>query len=244
MKKLLAIMMLMACAAIFAGNPRQIYVGVADAGGTPYDFSAAPYDNITFQGWITARPLEMQHELILGAYYETFGAGVSAVSLNVGDFATPWIANDVLNVKIKDEVNLLEETFTMTLDNSGDPILVGLDDWLGAGVSTIAPLTPILMNSPSSIGSEMVPAVTTLHQNYPNPFNPTTTIKFDLASNSNVKLNVYNYNGQLLKSLVNGTMNAGFHAVNFDASSLSAGVYYYTLEAGNSVMSNKMILVK
>jgi flagellar hook assembly protein FlgD len=90
----------------------------------------------------------------------------------------------------------------------------------------------------------MVPAETKLHQNYPNPFNPTTTIKFDLNSDSVVKLNVYNYNGQLVRSLVDGSMNAGLHTVEFDASDLCAGVYYYTMEAGNSLMANKMVLVK
>jgi len=122
--------------------------------------------------------------------------------------------------------------------------MVGLDTWLGAGVSNWAPANAIMIDSPSSIEGSNVPVTTALYQNYPNPFNPTTAIRFDLAAAGNVKLNVYNYNGQLLQSLVNGTMNAGVHSVNFDASSLSAGVYYYTLEAGNSIMSNKMILVK
>ena len=245
MKRFLAIIMLLASLTVYAaGLPRTVYVGVADATGTAYDFSAAPYDNITFRCLIEARPLDVLHEGTLSTMYETFGMGVSAVSANISDFAGVWAAGEVLNIKIKDEVNLLEETWTFTLDNSTDPILAGLDDWLGAGVSTTTPASPILINSPSSIEGEMVPAVTTLHQNYPNPFNPTTTIKFDLASNSNVKLNVYNYNGQLVKSLVNGTMNAGFHAVNFDASSLSAGVYYYTMEAAGKSMTQKMVLVK
>ena len=83
-----------------------------------------------------------------------------------------------------------------------------------------------------------------LYEVITNPFNPTTTIKFDLSSDSVVKLNVYNYNGQLVKSLVDGSMKAGFHTVNFDASNLCAGVYYYTMETANKSMTQKMVLVK
>jgi len=89
-----------------------------------------------------------------------------------------------------------------------------------------------------------LPTETKLYQNYPNPFNPTTAIKFDLATAGNVRLNVYNYNGQLVRSLVDGQMDAGYHSVNFDASSLSAGVYYYTMETAEKAMTQKMVLVK
>ncbi|MBN2788902.1 MAG: T9SS type A sorting domain-containing protein, partial [Candidatus Delongbacteria bacterium] len=95
----------------------------------------------------------------------------------------------------------------------------------------------------SSIDGNM-PLETKLEQNYPNPFNPTTAINFSLATAGNVQMNVYNFSGQLVNSLVDGQMSAGYHTVNFDASNLSAGVYYYTLEADNKVMTNKMVLVK
>ncbi|NOR45095.1 MAG: T9SS type A sorting domain-containing protein, partial [Candidatus Delongbacteria bacterium] len=101
----------------------------------------------------------------------------------------------------------------------------------------------IAIDHESSIDGNM-PLETSLEQNYPNPFNPTTTINFSIVEAGNVAMNVYNFSGQLVSSLVNGTMSAGFHTVNFDASNLSAGVYYYTLEADNMTMSNKMILVK
>ncbi|MBN2857846.1 MAG: T9SS type A sorting domain-containing protein, partial [Candidatus Delongbacteria bacterium] len=120
----------------------------------------------------------------------------------------------------------------------GGGVLLGYEDYTGING------LPVQLSTPSSIEGNNVPAETKLHQNYPNPFNPNTTIKFDLASNSNVRLSVYNYNGQMVQSLVDGQMNAGVHTVNFDASNLCAGVYFYALEANNSVFTNKMILVK
>jgi hypothetical protein len=223
------------------GLGRQIFFGVADKDGNTYDFSSAPYDGVTMLAWIRARPAETQTTELTD-----FGAGmtISIGYYDVGAFATPWLPGDVLVTRFEDTVAGLAKEYEYILDNSTDPIAVGVDTMLGAGSSTVATTTPLLLDIPSSIEDGVVPAETKLHQNYPNPFNPTTTIKFDLASNSVVKLNVYNYNGQLVKSLVNGQMNAGYHSVNFDASSLSAGVYYYTMVSANKTMTQKMVLVK
>ena len=83
-----------------------------------------------------------------------------------------------------------------------------------------------------------------LFQNYPNPFNPTTEIKFALPTASDVKLNVYNINGQLVSELVNGVVNAGMHSVNFNASNFNSGMYFYMLEANGISITKKMILTK
>jgi hypothetical protein len=92
--------------------------------------------------------------------------------------------------------------------------------------------------------ADEIPKSFTLYQNYPNPFNPTTTIKFALPANSRVKINVYNFLGQLVESLVDKEMGPGYHEVNFDASKLSSGVYLYQLQAGENVSVKKMILLK
>ncbi|MBN2834178.1 MAG: T9SS type A sorting domain-containing protein [Candidatus Delongbacteria bacterium] len=89
-----------------------------------------------------------------------------------------------------------------------------------------------------------LPTEIKLHQNYPNPFNPTTEIKFTLPTASDVKLNVYNINGQIVSELVNGSKEAGLHTVNFDASNYNSGMYFYTLEANGMSITKKMILTK
>ncbi len=83
-----------------------------------------------------------------------------------------------------------------------------------------------------------------LKQNYPNPFNPTTNIKYNIPVASNVKLAVYNVVGEEVAVLVNGFVQEGFYEVTFNASSLPSGVYFYKLQSGNLVQTNKMMLLK
>jgi hypothetical protein len=83
-----------------------------------------------------------------------------------------------------------------------------------------------------------------LNQNYPNPFNPNTVISYSLPSSSNVKLNVYNTLGQVVKTLDSGYKKAGSYSINFNASDLSSGIYFYKLEAGQFSQIKKMILIK
>jgi len=88
------------------------------------------------------------------------------------------------------------------------------------------------------------PMLVELNQNYPNPFNPSTVISYSLPSSMQVKLNIYNALGQIVKAPVNTTMQAGVHSYTFDASKLASGMYMYTLEANGQVQTKKMLLVK
>lgn len=88
------------------------------------------------------------------------------------------------------------------------------------------------------------PSVFSLSQNYPNPFNPATSIAYQLPVNSFVTLKIYDVLGKEVTTLVNEQKPAGKYKVQFDASELGSGVYFYTLSAGNFVQSRKMILLK
>jgi len=89
-----------------------------------------------------------------------------------------------------------------------------------------------------------IPTKYNLFQNYPNPFNPSTEIKYDILNAGLVKLKVYDQAGKEVYTLVNGMKNPGSYSITFDASSLSSGVYYYTLETAGNTFTKKMILVK
>ncbi|MBI5808583.1 MAG: putative Ig domain-containing protein [Ignavibacteriales bacterium] len=96
----------------------------------------------------------------------------------------------------------------------------------------------------TKVEGEEVPVSFELYQNYPNPFNPTTSIKFALPKESQVKLSVYTILGQEVATLVNSVMSAGYHTVNFDASNLPSGMYIYKIDAGSFSQIKKMLLMK
>ncbi|MBI9073747.1 MAG: T9SS type A sorting domain-containing protein [Melioribacteraceae bacterium] len=79
---------------------------------------------------------------------------------------------------------------------------------------------------------------------YPNPFNPVTNIQFKIADTKHVKIKVYNQLGQLVEELTNKVYSQGTHRVTFNAKNLSSGVYYYTIEAGSEMRTNKILLIK
>jgi hypothetical protein len=89
-----------------------------------------------------------------------------------------------------------------------------------------------------------MPASFMLNQNYPNPFNPETTISFALPNTSEVNIRVYNSLGQLVTTLVQGRMEAGMHQVQFNASELASGMYFYQMQAGSFQETRKMVLMK
>ncbi len=83
-----------------------------------------------------------------------------------------------------------------------------------------------------------------LRQNYPNPFNPSTKIEFTLTETAMTRLQVFDLSGALVGTLVNGLQDHGTHTVNFDASGLPSGVYYYRLQSGNQFETRKMVLLR
>ena len=84
----------------------------------------------------------------------------------------------------------------------------------------------------------------TLYQNYPNPFNPSTVIRYHLPTTSYVELKVYDVLGSEVVNLISEEQHSGMYEVEFNATGLPSGFYFYQLKAGDFVQTNKMILMK
>jgi len=100
------------------------------------------------------------------------------------------------------------------------------------------------------VDNDIVPTTNIVMYNYPNPFNPTTTISYNLTTESNIELSIYNLKGQKIKQLVKDQLSAGKHTVNWNGTDqknqpVSSGIYLYKLNAdGRYTTTKKMILLK
>lgn len=112
--------------------------------------------------------------------------------------------------------------------------------WVSSGIIDSLRSSVISVNQ----SSEQVASEYKLYQNYPNPFNPGTCISFDLPKTSFTSLRVYDAAGREAAILVNELLRAGSYCVNLNAGSFSSGVYFYKLEAGTFIRTEKMILLK
>jgi len=117
----------------------------------------------------------------------------------------------------------------------------------GFGSSTDTGLVVIYK---SDMGTEInsniistVPRTLKLHQNYPNPFNPSTDISYSIPRSEFVALKIYDILGREVQTLVRKLQNKGTYSVNFDASELSSGIYYYNLQIGNDFSETKKMLL-
>jgi len=119
----------------------------------------------------------------------------------------------------------------------------GYELWMSCLGRGMAVLTVI--DGTTNVENEKeIPTNFELSQNYPNPFNPTTTINYQITKNDFVSLKVYDILGNEVATLVNEEKATGSYEINFDASSLSSGTYFYKLQAGSFIESKKMLLLK
>ena len=94
-----------------------------------------------------------------------------------------------------------------------------------------------------------LPGSFVLHPAYPNPFNPITSLRYDLPEQAQVTLTVYDLMGREVTQLINTTQEAGYRSVQWNATDsfgkpVSAGVYFYEIQAGEFVQTKKMVLLK
>jgi hypothetical protein len=122
-----------------------------------------------------------------------------------------------------------------------DTLIITVSD---GELSASTPLIVTIVTSVSERPSGMIPTEFELYQNHPNPFNPVTTIGFDLPNSSHVILTVFNNRGQVIRTLVDGILNTGYHSIRWDASLVPSGIYVYQIRADGFTMVRKCMLMK
>jgi hypothetical protein len=130
----------------------------------------------------------------------------------------------------------------------GDYMMSGVysDDTPPQGDAPINYKTKVFFeNSSNSLTSgNQIPKEYSLSQNYPNPFNPSTTIKYSLPKDGLVTMKIYDLAGREVAKLVNEVKKAGNYQVQFNASNLASGVYFYRIQSNDFVMTKRMVLIK
>lgn len=128
-----------------------------------------------------------------------------------------------------------------------------LDGETNPNFTTAASFSRLIPSNPSALpktSDDLLPQAFTLEQNYPNPFNPTTSIPYNLDRSEFVSIEVYDQNGQLVKTLVSEYKSAGIYEVIWDGTNnlgtkVASGPYFYTLSVGNQKISTRqMFLIK
>jgi len=99
------------------------------------------------------------------------------------------------------------------------------------------------------LANTTIPNQFELYQNYPNPFNPVTSLRYDLPEDAQVNITIYNMMGRVVKTLINRSQTAGYMSVQWNATNdkneiVSAGLYLYTIQAGEFRQTKKMVLLK
>jgi len=162
---------------------------------------------------------------------------------NLGAGTLTWTTTDNVswlksNSDRKDTIAVAIQENTSSLSRIGT-VTVNTNTWN-------SPLTITIFQAGATSGIQEgdLPKNFALQQNYPNPFNPSTTISYALPHRSHVTLTVFNTLGQKEAELVNGDIDAGYHEIQFNASNLASGVYFYRMQAGSYVETKKLLLVR
>jgi len=181
---------------------------------------------------------------------KTIAASPTIMSLNILTFNTSgfYIFNpgiytigkvrfDVVGSFVTDSIKFrVNPPFTTALTTVNDSTVALVNN------TTFSIINPTLVGTGNNVSE--LPKEFKLYENYPNPFNPTTTIKYDIANNSFVKLVVYDLSGKEIETLVSNNMQAGSYEATWSGSNYASGVYFARIEAGSYRHIIKMLMIK
>lgn len=205
--------------------------------------SASTVSSFTSSGWTT----------VYSGTYSVTGTGIQYINLT-----TPFLY-DGTNLLVEICFNNSSYTSNSSVNSTAQANRVyhnhqdlssgdGCVDITSGSVQATLPNLCMRLQLPPFVGTQEitigVPKVYNLAQNYPNPFNPSTSIKYSIPKSGIVKLVIYDLLGREIQTLVNENKEVGTHEVQFDASNLASGAYFYRIESGDFTDVKKMVLIK
>ena len=156
---------------------------------------------------------------------------------NPGVYTLGKVRFNVVGALVTDSIKFrVNPPFTSALTTVNDSTVALVNN------STFNIINPTLTGTGSNVSE--LPKEFKLYENYPNPFNPTTTIKYDIANNSFVKLVVYDLSGKEVETIVSSNLQAGRYEATWSGSNYASGVYFARIEAGSYKHIIKMLLIK
>ncbi len=214
-------------------------------------------DDPVFEGVDTSQPIYWARGPVSVLVTKEAGNGTVLASL----FSETEADSSVLYVRFEPNVEFYEGSVDMPADHrvmignandnvrdSNDNIVFNYYNWSEESekvyTAEVSRLVELGKGTPVEKNNSVKPSNYALIQNYPNPFNPTTQIDFSLSESGYTTVQVFNIAGQLVNTLIDGAMSAGVHSIQFDASNLPAGVYFYSIECNGFTSMKKMTLLK
>lgn len=206
--------------------------------------SAVRYYKVTYNKGTTSTS-SMSFDKFSPSYREDDGVVAGNINLRVAystDARATW---NGLSQTVAHTTDLTTPPTTITPDSIATPYVLNDSQSLYVALARLSGTTENCLCGTTDIENEEgVPTSYSLEQNFPNPFNPSTTIRFSLTESSPVNISIYNLLGEMVMPIVNQTYSSGVHEVDFNASSLNGGVYFYKINTNNFMQTKKMILIK
>jgi uncharacterized delta-60 repeat protein len=247
-----------------AGN---VYVmGYSTSSNGYQDYATVKYNNEGIQQWVAryngpGNKDDLAYALKIDSSGNVYVTGYSTRSNGYLDYATvkynnagvqQWVA------RYNGPANSHDGANAIALDGSGNVYVTGYStssngtkDYVtikylaSSSNAAFSETADSKSDNPPKISTDAtLPTNFSLAQNFPNPFNPTTTIHFDMPIAGYAKLVIYNLRGELVRTLVDGAMAAGYHRATLDATGLASGIYFYRLQIGNAFTAMRKMVVQ
>ncbi len=189
-------------------------------------------------------------------YVYNSGRGADSVFTSIGNYGgadsnSVLVSPDAFELAAGDSIGVKFTIFPPLLTPGSYVTQIRIGSKFNPDVQQFDKTIIVTISTPTSVTPAHgdLPIEFSLKQNYPNPFNASTLIRFDLPSNANAVLKIYNIRGQEIKTLVNGEQMAGRQSVRWDGKNaagqpVSSGVYIYRIEAGRFSQTQKLILLQ